>query len=384
MGSAVAVAERLANEFRPRAAEYDRTGEFPAENYRRMKAEGYLSAPVPKELGGLGAGILEMSQAQQALARGCASTALAVNMHVFQVGTTADAFRAGQPVEPLLRRIVEEGIVIGSNGAESIVAGPWTTPTTAEKVDGHYILNGRKYFCSQAPGMTILRLLARDTETGELLVVGVPRSAEGLTVVETWDTTGMRATASHDIVLENVRVPETAVGARLPAGVEPARAAGIANVGRWFEPLASGVYLGIAEEARAEAYKAIGTGINSSNRHDVLTNVLIGEMEAEYMTARAIRDCVAADLDATPADMQQALATAILCKQTVTEHCIRVVEKAVEIAGGRSFFRKSPLERLARDVRAARFHPPSAPISFQMAGERFREAWAAAQPATGI
>jgi acyl-CoA dehydrogenase len=82
--------------------------------------------------------------------------------------------------------------------------------------------------------------------------------------------------------------------------------------------------------------------------------------------------------------MQQALATAILCKQTVTEHCIRVVEKAVEIAGGRSFFRKSPLERLARDVRAARFHPPSAPISFQMAGERFREAWAAAQPATGI
>lgn len=385
MTHAVEVAERLANEFRSRAGEHDRTGQFPAENYRRMREEGYLAAPVPSELGGLGAGLLEMSRAQQALARGCASTALAVNMHVFQVGTTADAFRGGQPVEPLLRRIVDEGIVIGSNGAESIVAGPWTTPTTAEHVDGHYILNGRKYFCSQAPGMDILRLLARDTETGELLVVGVPKTAEGLSIVETWDTTGMRATASHDVVLENVRVPETAVGARLPAGVEPARHPGIANVGRWFEPLASGVYLGIAEEAKAEAYKAIGTGINSANRHPVLTDVLIGQMEAEFMTAQAIRDCVATDLEAAPpAELQTSLAKAILCKETVTTHCIQVVEKAIEIAGGRAYFRKSPLERLARDVRAARFHPPSAPISFQMAGERYREAWTASQPTNGI
>ena len=373
MSKAVEVAEMLAQEFRPRAADYDRTGEFPAENYRRMRECGYLAAPVPTELGGLGATIGEMSRAQQALARGCASTALAVNMHVFQVGTTADAFRGGAPVEPLLKRIVEEGIVIASNGAESIVAGEWTTPTTAERVDGHYVINGRKFFCSQAPGMDILRLIARDTETSELLIIGVPRAAEGLSVVETWDTTGMRATASHDIVLENVRVPEGAVGARLPAGVSPLRTPPLANVARWFELLASGVYLGIAEEARTEAYKAIGTGINSANRDDVLTNMLIGQMEAEFLTARSIRDRVAEDLATMPADPQQAVALAILCKETVTTHAAAVVDKAVEIAGGRAYFRKSPLERLARDVRAAKFHPPSSPISFQMAGERFRE-----------
>ena len=61
-------------------------------------------------------------------------------------------------------------------------------------------------------------------------------------------------------------------------------------------------------------------------------------------------------------------------KEAVVDNAIKTVEKAVEIAGGRSYFRKSPLERLARDVRAARFHPPSAPISYQMAGERIREA----------
>src|SRR4029079_17293017 len=149
MSDAIKTAEKLADEFRPRAAGYDRDGEFPSANYARMKETGYLAAPVPAEVGGMGAGLLEMSRAQQALARGCASTALAVNMHLFQVGTTADAWRNGAPVEAILRRIAEEGIVIASNGAESIVAGDWTTPTTAERRDGNYVLNGRKYFCSQ-------------------------------------------------------------------------------------------------------------------------------------------------------------------------------------------------------------------------------------------
>jgi len=380
MSEAVKVAEQLAEEFRCTAAEYDRTGEFPSANYARMKETGYLRAPVPVELGGLGAGLADMARAQQALARGCGSTALAVNMHLFQVGTTVDAWRNKMPVEPLLKRIVDEGIVIASNGAESIVAGDWTTATTAEKRNGEYIVNGRKFFCSQAPGMDILRFFARDTETGELLVVGAGANALGLKVVETWDTTGMRATASHDIVIDDLHVPETAIGARLPAGA-PTRTPAIANIGRWFLMLASSVYLGIAEEARAEAYKAIGGGINSANRDEVLTNMLIGQMEAEFLTARSIRDQAAMELDTPPSDPQAGLALAILCKETVTSHAIATVEKAVEIAGGRAYFRKSPLERLARDVRAARFHPPASPVSFQMAGERMRDEYGTLMPA---
>lgn len=380
MSEAVKVAEQLAEEFRCTAAEYDRTGEFPSANYARMKETGYLRAPVPVELGGLGAGLADMARAQQALARGCGSTALAVNMHLFQVGTTVDAWRNKMPVEPLLKRIVDEGIVIASNGAESIVAGDWTTATTAEKRNGEYIVNGRKFFCSQAPGMDILRFFARDTETGELLVVGAGANALGLKVVETWDTTGMRATASHDIVIDDLHVPETAIGARLPAGA-PTRTPAIANIGRWFLMLASSVYLGIAEEARAEAYKAIGGGINSANRDEVLTNMLIGQMEAEFLTARSIRDQAAMELDTPPSDPQAGLALAILCKETVTSHAIATVEKAVEIAGGRAYFRKSPLERLARDVRAARFPPPASPVSFQMAGERMRDEYGTLMPA---
>ncbi len=66
---------------------------------------------------------------------------------------------------------------------------------------------------------------------------GAPRKTPGLNVVETWDTTGMRATASHDIVFENMEVPETAVGVRFPADIkEPSRWPALANVARWFLP----------------------------------------------------------------------------------------------------------------------------------------------------
>lgn len=374
MSDAVSIATMLADEFRSRAADYDRTGEFPAKNYDRMRETGYLAAPVPKDLGGLGAGLTEMAHAQQALARGCASTALAVNMHLFQLGSMADAYRNGGPTAPILKRVADEGIVIASNGAESFVVGEWTTSTTATRRNGSYVIDGRKFFCSQAPGADIVRFLALDVETGETLVVGASTKTKGFKVVETWDTTGMRATASHDVVFESMEVPETAVGARIPAEVkEPLRGALVPTLARWFSPLASSVYIGIADEARQEAYRALGTGINSTFRDQALTDVMIGEMEAAYLTAVSVRDQVTAAIEEAPKDMQWCLMQTTLMKEVVVDRAIATVEKAVEIAGGRSYFRKSPLERLARDVRAGRFHPLSAPVSFQVAGQRGRE-----------
>jgi alkylation response protein AidB-like acyl-CoA dehydrogenase len=371
----VTLAARLADEFRPGAAELDRSGAFPFANYQRMREAGYLRAVVPVELGGRGAGLLDMSGAQQALARGDASTALAVNMHHFQVGFAADTWRRTQAVavENLLRRVATDGIVLASTGAEAIVAGEWTTSTTAERVDGGYRITGRKAFCSQAPVMDVLRVNALDTANGDILVCSVGGRDDGLKIVETWDTTGMRATASHDVVLEGVWVPEAAVGIRIPAD-GPMRHPAMAGVARWFLCLVSGVYLGIAEEARAEAYRALGKGKNSAFRAEALTDALVGEMEVEFGTALAVRDQVVGALDIDRSDHQAALAQAILCKQAVTQHAARVVDRARELAGGRSYFRASPLERLARDMEAARFHPPATPTSLQMIGERTRRA----------
>jgi alkylation response protein AidB-like acyl-CoA dehydrogenase len=376
----VALAQALAEEFRATIAELDRTAAFPSANYQRMRETGYLRAAVPVELGGLGATLPVIARAQQALARGCASTALAVNMHQYQVGAFADAWRNGGPTEPILRRIAAEGIVLASAASEAVVAGAWTTPARAERDGEGYRVTGRKHFCSQAPGMDIVRLPALDPESGEILVCSVPASADGLRVVETWDTTGMRATASHDLALDNVWVPAAAVAARLsPEG--PMQHPGLATSVVWFHCLTASVYLGVAEEARAEAHRAVAAGQAGNFRDPALTDVLLGELEAAFLTATAARDHVVATLDADRRDVQAALAQSILCKEVVTAHARIVVDKAIELVGGRAFFRTAPLERLARDMAAARFHPPAAPVSFQMVGQRTRAALQAAATA---
>jgi alkylation response protein AidB-like acyl-CoA dehydrogenase len=371
----VALAARLADEFRLSAAELDRSGTFPFANYQRMRETGYLRAGVPIELGGLGAGLRDTARAQQALARGDASTALAVNMHQFQVGFAADTWRKTQAgaVENLLRRIARDGIVLASTGAEAIVAAEWTTSTIAERADGGYRITGHKAFCSQAPVMDVLRVNALDTATGDIIVCSVGSQTDGLKILETWDTTGMRATASHDVVLEGAWVPDAAVGARVPVD-GPMRHPAMAGVACWFLCLVSSVYLGIAEEARAEAYRTLGKGGNSSFRAEALTNALVGEMEVEFDTALAVRDQAVGALDTDRSDHQAALAQAILCKQVVTQHAAGVLDRARDLVGGRSYFRSSPLERLGRDMEAARFHPPATPTSFQMIGERARRA----------
>ncbi len=366
MGDMVDVALKVRHELDSRAAEVDRDGRFPHENYERMIELGYLRGPVPTELGGLGADLAETARAQRALSWACASTALAVNMHLFQVGSAADGWRASGANEPPLRKVVDEGIVLASTGAEAVVAGAWSTTTTAERDGNGYVVSGRKFFCSQADAMDMVRVNARDTATGDILVLAVPRSAPGVEVVETWDAMGMRATASHDLVLDRVRVPDAALGVRLPAD-GPAWHPAFANVIRWFLTLVSGVYVGIADRARDAAYEALGGGSNSTFRDPALTDALLGELETTHFRASAVFEHGLTRL-ADETDPVAGMATAVTVKQESTEAAAETVDHAVEIAGGRSFFRKSVLERLARDVRAARYHPPSAPVSHQMVG----------------
>ena len=92
----IALAEELAAEFGERAGDVDREGRFPHENIARLKETGYLTLPIPEELGGGGADLATVCRAQSILAGGCASTALAVNMHLFGLGAAAESFADGQ------------------------------------------------------------------------------------------------------------------------------------------------------------------------------------------------------------------------------------------------------------------------------------------------
>src|ERR671916_1828411 len=109
----VALAAELGQEFSGRAAEHDRENSFPAENFVRMREQGYLRLAVPTELGGLGATMRQVCYAQAELAKHCASTALAVNMHHYLVLANAYRWRRGAAAaEGVLRRVANDGIVL--------------------------------------------------------------------------------------------------------------------------------------------------------------------------------------------------------------------------------------------------------------------------------
>jgi alkylation response protein AidB-like acyl-CoA dehydrogenase len=283
-----------------------------------------------------------------ALAHYCSSTALALSMHTHLVAVPVWRWRHERaPVEPFLRRVAAEQPVLVSTGGSDFLAGSGT----ALKVEGGYRVTGRKIFGSGAPAGSLLMTMAvfDDPQQGPtVLHFPMPLDAPGVKVLDTWRTLGMRATGSHDIVLEDVFVPDAAVGVRRAAGVWSLPFPTISPIAF---PLVYSVYVGVAEHARDLALREAGRKAKDPN-----VQMLVGEMDNELAAARMALQHM---IDAAATDSVSAETTnAVLVGRTLAGRAaIRTVEKAMEVVGGAAFFRGLGLERLFRDVQAARYHP---------------------------
>ena len=235
------------------AARHDADGSFVAEAYDELRAAGLLRAAVPVELGGDGATVRELTALQRELGHHCGSTALASAMHQHVVAFTAWRYRRGLPgAEATLRRVAEEQILLVSTGG-----GDYTHPHgEAVKVDGGYRVTGRKRFASQSVQGAVMSTMFcfDDPEQGRrVLNMAVPFASEGVTVADNWDTLGMRGTASNDIDLVDVFVPEEKVLANRPWGVLDPQLQVISSIAF---PIVTGAYLGVAEAAYDAAVAA--------------------------------------------------------------------------------------------------------------------------------
>src|SRR5687768_5437385 len=270
----VELAGRLADEFAERAAEHDRDGSFPFENYERMREEGYLGLTVPEELGGMGAGLYDLIVAQERLAAGDGSTALAVNMHVSPIGQLASLWRASADgrLADVLRHAADGRLVYASMSAEPGDPILMSSTTTATRVDGGYRVTGKKIFGTESAVCT--EFSTRALCEGEVIFFRVPRDAPGLEIRQTWDAMGMRATQSNKFVMNDVFVREEAVFDRYPE--HHSDAAMLKTVWGWAMPTFGAVYLGIGagalEFARAWTLKT-GKQDNAEVQH------LFAEME---------------------------------------------------------------------------------------------------------
>ena len=351
------------------AADHDRDATFVAEAYAAMRATGYLALAVPSELGGLGATLRQVCYAQAELARHDGSTALAVAMHHYLTLVQAFRHRTGAPdAQAVLRRVAGGGVVIATSGGSD-----WLWPTTVALADedGNLRVSGRKAFCSQAPEATVIATSAVLGEPGdgaEVLHFSVPLSADGLHMEETWDTLGMRGTASNELVLDDVVVPAAAVAGRRPYGE---LAGPLVVAALHFAPVAAATYFGVAAGARDVAVAGVGAGSRGPRPLAEVPRVQrqVGLMDAKLRGAWwALLGAVDEMGDDYTPDAGL-LAMVMLAKRQVVTEAVAVVDLAMDTLGGRAYFRRSPLERAHRDVRAGTFHPLTPEATLTYAGK---------------
>lgn len=347
------------------AGAHDRDATFVTEAYAAMREHGYLALTVPTELGGLGATMRQVCYAQAELARHDGATALSVAMHTYLTLLAVYRHRRGAPdAAPVLRRVAGEGMVIATSGGSDWL---WPTTTAVATAEG-FRVSGRKTFCSQSPGATVVTTSAVVGEPGEdaeVLHFSVPLAAPGVRIVETWDTLGMRGTASHDVLLEDVLVPADKIAGRRPYGEFGAPLLAAAT---HFAPVVGATYFGIAASARDAAVAAAAAGNRGPLPLSALPRVhrQVGLMDAKLRGAwwalMGSLDETGGDFVATPA----AMSTVMIAKRQAVSEAIEVVNIAMDVLGGRAFYRRSPVERAYRDVRAGTFHPltPEATLAF--------------------
>jgi alkylation response protein AidB-like acyl-CoA dehydrogenase len=351
------LAGRLADAFAERAAEHDRESTFPFENYDEMREAGYLGLTVPAELGGMGASLRELILAQERLAMGDGSTALAVNMHVSPIGQLASLWRSSgdEQLADVLRRAADGRLVYASMSAEPGDPILMSSTTIGRRVSGGYRVSGKKIFGTESAVCTEFSTRALDEESGRVLFFRLPRDVEGLRFKDTWDTMGMRATLSNDFELEDVFVPDEAIFHSYPA--DHFDAVLLKTVWGWAMPTFGAVYLGIGAGAMALAREQVAA---RGRQDDPQVQQLFAEMEVLLETARAVLDRHARELETdalSSLPVQDGMARAVLTKYVCTNNAVAIVDRALHVVGGAGYFRRLPLERMYRDVRAGPIMP---------------------------
>jgi len=367
------MAGEMADDFATRAATHDEEGSFPFENYERLKESGYTRLIIPEALGGLGATMLERIKAQERLAQGCGATALAINMHFNTVGLLVDLYRKfkASNVEKKLRAIAAEGLICGGSGSEPDNAIIALRPRTqARPVEGGWLVNGRKIFGTQSVAIDyfFFEATCEDGPHGPTIITCFisPRDTPGLNFKDDWNVMGMRATASRSSELKDAFVPDSAV-------VLQRRVSKSGRITKVFAkaPFTIGApYIGIAVAARDFTVEFMRERprfpLKNPMSHLPAVYNKVGEMEMLIEGARAVMWKAAADVEHDePGNWsRKAIAACMIAR----ENSVRVVDLALRAVGGSSYFKRLPLERFYRDVRAGLYHPFDSDESIEFLG----------------
>jgi alkylation response protein AidB-like acyl-CoA dehydrogenase len=361
--------------FDERAPGYDRDNSFFTEDFEELRSSGFLNVALPTELGGGGIGLDEWSRLQRRLAYVAPATALAVNMHVYWTGVAADLAKAGDDSCRFILDKAADGAVFAALHGEAGNDIPvLLSSSSARKVDGGWRIDGHKIFGSLSPVWDYGGFHAMDTSDPQAprIVHGfVGKRAEGLEIVDTWDTIGMRATQSQDTVLDNVFVPDDQIAVVCPPGV--------GGAGLFHVAIFAWALMGFASVYYGAAKRAFDLTVERMPKRTsvALTRSMAYHPEVQHNVAemRIALDASEAYLERTCTDWATGVAHAdwpvriVATRYRVINEAFRVVDMAMDLSGGSASFKRNRLEQIFRDVRMGRFHPGNTMLAHELIGK---------------
>jgi alkylation response protein AidB-like acyl-CoA dehydrogenase len=363
-----------ASEIACRADEHDRDATFPGDGIAALWRAGLGNLTLSTERGGDGLSLLDTARTVRRIGAADASVALIWVMHLAHLrliedprfGLSADARDA------IIRSSRDGPALINALRVEPELGTPargGVPATTASHTSGSGVedwrLNGHKIYCTGSHGLRWLLVwasVAPDT-AGDVRVgpFVVDADTSGIEVRETWDHLGMRASASHDMILTDVAVPAGWTGVLEPAGGASAAGQDPAAVAV-LSLLLGSLYLGVAEAARDRLadylHERVPTSLGAPLASLPRFQAAVGEIASSLVCARRLLDGLARDLDAGDEPARSAAADAGPIKMIVSRAVIAATEQAVALIGNPGLSRHLPLQRHLRDAMCSRTHTP--------------------------
>lgn len=360
--------EALRPTFEKYAQQIDEEGAFPLENLQQLRDIGYTKLTLPVVYGGAGYNVYDAVLAHEKLGSLDGSTALVAAWTLLTVGELYE-YRYWQ--EEALENFAEKvngGAVTNRAVSEFAMGSPMRGGKVASNAvrseDGGWLLNGCKNYTTGSYGLDYFLVAVWVEEHEQMGYFLIPKDTPGMAIQENWDVLSMRGTGSHDLMMDNVRLPQEAF-------VELAQDRKEIVQPGW-QLLIPATYLGIAQAARDYAVHFAKTHSPNSIKGTIAefpnVRALLAEIDVAIARARFALYGAAESYD--DVERRTHLTTELgVAKTIVTNAAIEVVDKAMRLVGAKSLQNSCPLQRYYRDVRAGLHNPPMDEITMMRVTE---------------